>query len=112
MILDTKTAKKAKFKMFIWPLFYTVAPVFIQTDEFELQYLSFCFLWAHFSLLHSPNLNQIKKAFHLLDTNYSNQAPVQHNPVPPHLTTDVHTAMTKLDVLLKGKINVYITDGS
>jgi hypothetical protein len=35
MILDTKTAKEAKIKMFIWPLYYMVAPVFIQTDEFE-----------------------------------------------------------------------------
>jgi len=33
--MDTKTAKEAKLKMFIWPLYYTVAPVFIQTDESE-----------------------------------------------------------------------------
>lgn len=78
----------------------------------NLQYLSFHFLWAHFSLLHSPNLNQTEKAFHLLYINYCNQAPVQHNPAPPHLTTDACTAMTKLDVLLKDKINVYITDSS
>jgi len=78
----------------------------------NLEYLSFRFPWAHFSLLHSLNLNQTEKAFHLLYINYSNQAPVQHNPVPPHLTTDAHTAMTKHDVLLKDKINVYIIDGS
>jgi hypothetical protein len=48
----------------------------------------------------------------LLCINYSNQAPVLHNPVPPHLTTAEHTATTKLDILLKYKINAYITDGS
>jgi hypothetical protein len=78
----------------------------------NLQYLSFHFLWAHFSLLHSLSLNQTEKAFHLLHINCSNQALVQHNPAPPYLTTVAHTAMTKLDVLLKDKINAYITDGS
>ena len=46
----------------------------------NLQYLSFHFLWAHFSLLHSLSLNQTEKAFHLLHINCSNQALVQHNP--------------------------------